>query len=196
VIADRVDEVARELAESPTAGREGLIEQDEVLRIERYCLQADIVATDLGSNVIQLAEGTAEEGQFFEVVAENLAKGCKYRFLLVGGMSTHSEAISRFREMVAARVGGDQLNENCAFRRTEQPVMGGSGLYGLDTVTLAKDEPALLAQFSRYLFDRSWLGYLNRPNAESNADMLMSPDVTERARATFDRLWGDADTRV
>ncbi|HEY7597299.1 MAG TPA: helix-turn-helix transcriptional regulator, partial [Actinophytocola sp.] len=75
VIADRVDEVARELAESPTAGREGLIEQDEVLRIERYCLQADIVATDLGSNVIQLAEGTAEEGQFFEVVAENLAKG-------------------------------------------------------------------------------------------------------------------------
>jgi transcriptional regulator with XRE-family HTH domain len=196
VLADRVDDVARELAASPTAGREGLIEQDEVLRIERYCQQADIVATDFGSDMIDIAEGQAEPGQFFEVVTENLTKGCKYRFLLVGELSTHPDAVPRFREMVAARVGGDRLNENCSFRRATHPVIGGSGLYRLDTFTLAKEEPALLTQFGGYLLDGSWLGYLNRPNAESKADMLMSPGFTKHARVTFESLWGAAGTRV
>jgi transcriptional regulator with XRE-family HTH domain len=196
VVADRIDAIARELGASPTAGREGLIEQDEVLRIERYCQGADIVTADLGPNIIDMADGNAEEGQFFQVVAANLAKGCKYRFLLVGELSTRSEAVPRFRDMVAARVGGDQLNENCAFRRTSLPVIGGSGLYRLDAATMAVEEPALFAQFSRYLFNRAWLGYLNRPNSESNADMVMSPRFTERARSTFEALWGAAGSRV
>jgi len=196
VVADRIDDVARELAQSPTAGREGLIEQDEVLRIERWCRQADIVATDLGPDIIDVADDNAEEGQFLQVVADNLAKGCKYRFLLVGELSARSETVPRFRAMVAARVGGDRLNENCAFRRTSLPVIGGSGLYRLDAAVLAREEPALLNQFARYLFNGTWLGYLNRPNEESNADMLMSPGFTERARDTFEALWGAAGSRV
>ena len=47
VLADRADEVARELANSPTAGREGLIQDDEAARIERFCLSADILSLDL-----------------------------------------------------------------------------------------------------------------------------------------------------
>jgi transcriptional regulator with XRE-family HTH domain len=195
VLTDRVEVVARELAESPTAGREGLIEQDELVRVERYCRQADIVSTDLGPNMISTANGMTE-GQFFQAVADNLAKGCKYRFLLAVEERTFAETVPPFRDLIAARVGGDQLNENCSFRRTTQPVMGGSGLYKLDIPRLAQEEPALLAQFTGYLFDGSWLGYVNRPNNESNSDMLMRPGFTQRAQDTFNALWDKAKHRV
>jgi hypothetical protein len=93
-------------------------------------------------------------------------------------------------------VGGDRVNENCRFRRTLQPIMSGSGLYQLDVAMLAMEDPGLFAQFNKYLLNGAWLGYLNRPNNESNADMLMSPEYTERARATFVALWDAAAARI
>jgi transcriptional regulator with XRE-family HTH domain len=196
VLTDRIDGVARELANSPTAGREGLIEQDEVLRMERYCRQVDIVATDLGPNIIAAADGGAEAGQFFQVVVANLARGCRYRFLLTGDASAKPDVVPRFRKMVTEAVGGDQVNEYCSFRRAAHPVMAGSGIYELDITTLAAQEPGLLTQFSAYLFNGTRLGYLNRPNEVSNADMLMSPSYTQRARGTFQALWSAASARV
>lgn len=196
VLADRIDDVANELAESGTAGREGLIQQDEVLRVERYCLQADIVTTDLGPNIIEMADGDSVAGQFFQVVTANLAKGCRYRFLLAGELGMRGDVVTKFREMVASVVGGDTVNENCAFRRSVLPVATGSALYLLDAATLAMEEPALFTQFSKYLFNGAWLGYLNRPNDDSNADMLMSIGNTERARGAFEALWSAAGARV
>lgn len=189
VLADRVNDVASELAASGTAGREGLIQQDEVLRVERYCLQADIVSTDLSPNVIEMAEGGSVAGQFLQVVAANLSRGCKYRFLLAGELGTQESAVVSFRQLVAAAVGADHVHENCSFRRSILPIMAGSGLYRLDVSTLAMEEPALFTQFSKYLRDGTWLGYLNRPNDDSNADMLMSPTQTARACQAFDALW-------
>jgi len=196
VLTDRINDVAKDLADSGTAGREGLIQQDEILRVERYCRQADIVATDLGPNIIDMAGGDAAAGQFFQVVTSNLSKGCKYRFLLAGELGLRAETVTRFREMVAAIVGGDRLNENWTLRRTAHPIMGGSGLYQLDVATLAMEEPALFTQFNKYLLNGAWLGYLNRPNNDSNADMLMSPAYTQRARGTFEALWDAAAART
>ncbi len=88
------------------------------------------------------------------------------------------------------------LNEYCSFRRTILPVMGGAGLYRLDVATLAIEEPALFTQFSEYLLNGVWLGYVNRPNDESTADMVMSPDHTSRACSSFEALWNAAGTRV
>ncbi|HEV7649968.1 MAG TPA: helix-turn-helix domain-containing protein [Actinophytocola sp.] len=189
VLTDRIDAVAGELVDSRTAGLEGLIEQDEVIRVERYCRQADIVATDLSPNIIDVADGDTVAGQFFQVVTANLFNGCRYRFLLAG---VNAERVARFRQMLLDAVGGDRLNENCAFRRTVLPVMDGAGLYQLDTTALAIEEPALFNQFSKYLLDSTWLGYVNRPNDDSKADMLMSPGYTQRARVAFDTLWRGA----
>jgi hypothetical protein len=186
VLADRVDDVARELAESETAGREGLIQQDELLRVERYCRQVDIISTDLSPNVIDLEGGDPVAGQFLQVVAANMAKGCKYRFLLAG---IQDSAVTAFRRLLAAAVGGDHLHENCSFRRSSMPVLTGSGLYRLDTAGFEMEEPGLFAQFGKYLRDGAWLGYLNRPNDDSNADMLMSPAQNGQACEAFERLW-------
>lgn len=196
LLVDRINEVATEILESRTAGIEGLVGQDEILRMERYCRRADIIATDLNPNVITLASGEAVPGQFFQVVTANLARGCSYRFLLAGELSMRSDVVLHFRTLISDTVGGDRLNENCAFRRTVFPVTSGSGLYHLDAVTFALEEPWLFTQFSKFLLNGTWLGYLNRPNDDSSADMLMSPDYTERACGTFEALWSAAGARI
>jgi transcriptional regulator with XRE-family HTH domain len=195
LLADRINDVARGLAASPSAGMEGLIELEECRRVERYCRRADIVTNDMGSNIIGLADGEAAAGQFFQVVKANLAKGCEYRFLLTGDLNVQSDSVVRFREMIGAAIGGDRLNRYCAFRRAVFPIMSGAGLYELDTATLALEDPGLFTQFGKYLLNGTWLGYVNRPNVDSNADMLMSPDYTEYARAAFETLWSAASSR-
>lgn len=196
LLVDRISDVATEILDSRTAGIEGLVGQDEVLRIERYCRKADIIATDLGSNIITVAGDEIVPGQFFQVVAANLARGASYRFLLAGELSMRSEAVTRFRDMILDAVGGDRFHENCSFRRTVFPVLGGSGLYQLDAPTFAAEEPWLFTQFSKYLLNGSWLGYVNRPNEDSNADMIMSPDHTEHACGAFEALWNAAGHHI
>jgi hypothetical protein len=98
--------------------------------------------------------------------------------------------------MIIDVVGGDRLHENCAFRTSVLPIMGGSGLYQLNALAFASEEPVLFTQFSKYLLNGSWLGYVNRPNGDSSADMLMSPDYAERACGTFEALWNAAGARL
>jgi hypothetical protein len=160
-----------------------------VVRLERYCRRADIVATDLGPNIIDIAGDQAAAGQFLQVVAANLARGCSYRFLLAGDDDELSRAVARFQDLITQVTGGDPLAGNSEFRRTVLPIMGGCGLYELDTGVLAMEEPALLAQFANYLSDGHHIGYLNRPNNDSRSDMLMSPVNTEHARVAFEELW-------
>ncbi len=196
LLADRINDVATEIIHSRTAGAEGLVDQDELLRLERYCLQADIIATDLAPNIITVSGAETVPGQFFQVVAANLARGATYRFLLAGELTLRATAVVQFQKMIMEAVGGDRLHQNCSFRRSVIPVLGGSGLYQLDTPTLALEEPGLFTQFSKYLLNGSRLGYLNKPNNDSTADMIMSPDYTDKACSTFEALWIAATTRL
>jgi transcriptional regulator with XRE-family HTH domain len=194
VLADRVDEVAKALAESGTAGRGGLIEQDEVLRMERYCVNADIVTSDLSPNIIEMSGGNPAAGQFFHTLTSNIARGCTYRFLLTGELYIHSEVVVELRDMIASAVGGDRLNEYCSFRRSPFPMMAGGAVYHLDATMLATQDPGLFAQFGKYLLNGAWLGYLTRPNADANADMVMNPTHVDRACDAFEALWAASAT--
>lgn len=189
VLADRIDDVAQELASSDTAGREGLIQHDEVLRVERYCRRADIVTMTLTPDVIQMSDTDPAAGQFLQVVAANLVKGAKYRFLLPSGATAQDEAVSGFRSLLGRSVSGDHLHGNLAFGRAAMPVTAGTGLYELDIAAFEREEPALYTQFQKYLSNDHWLGYITRPNVDSNADMLMSCNHAQHARAAFDSLW-------
>jgi transcriptional regulator with XRE-family HTH domain len=193
LLMDRVNDVAEEVVNSRSAGMEGLIENTEILRTERYCRQADIVATDLDADIIGLEHG-AVPGEYFPVVVENLGRGSTYRFLLAGELTAQSPIVIRLREMLTDAVGGDRLHEYCLFRTTTWPVTGSAVLYHLDIGAFAKMEPALFTQFSEYLLDDGLLGYLNRPNSDSRADMLMDPRNADRNRVAFERLWTVATT--
>jgi len=192
VLSDRIDEVARELANSPTAGREGLVQDDEVARIERCCHSARILALNLDYDLFITADGEGAAGEFLEVVAVNLAKGCDYRFLVPPGSE---EVVEQFRVLLAARVGRDAVRRNCAFRRTGQPVTAGTVLYQLDMAAMRADEPALLEQMEEYISSQGEFGYLISPNNDSNSDMVMNKAHRDRASSAFDALW-TAATRV
>lgn len=193
LLMDRIDDIAGEVVKSRSAGMEGLIENTEILRAERFCRQADIVATDLVADIIEF-EGETVPGEYFPVVINNLTQGCQYRFLLSGELTTQSPAVIRLREMIADAVGGDRLHEYCMFRTTKWPATGSTVLYDLDTRAFQQTEPALFTQFRKYLLDDTWLGYINRPNSDSRADMLMDPSNVARARKAFNVLWNVAAT--
>jgi len=189
VLSDRVDAVARELADSATAGREGLIQDDEAARIEGYCLSAKILTLDLQYDLIAMPDGEPAAGEFLEVVAKNLAKGCDYQFLVPLG----SEGmVEQFRTLLTDRVGRDSVRKNCSFRRTGQPVTAGTALYQLDMVALQADEPALLEQMGDYISPGGDFGYLISPNIDSNSDMVMNRTHRERAQSAFAALWAAA----
>jgi transcriptional regulator with XRE-family HTH domain len=188
VLADRIDDVAAELTVAPTAAREGLVQDDEMLRLESYCLHADILSLDLAFDVIQVKGGVAA-GRFLNVVASNLKAGSKYRFLIPGEDLVPDSTVSTFRSLLAKQVGGDQVHENCAFRRTSTPVMIGIVLYQLDDAALRAKEPALHAQFSSDMVENHWFGCVIRPNADSNSDMLLDSRHLRHARSTFEALW-------
>ena len=187
VLADRINTVAEELAAMPTATREGLIQDDELLRLERYCHQCDLVSLNLEFNVIHAAGGLAP-GRFLSVVAANLENDATYRFILPRDQSWDA-TVEAFRQLLADQIGGDRVRENCAFRLTAAPLMTGILLYRLDTIRLEAEEPALHAQIHDYLSDDVWLGCAIRTNSDSNSDMLMNPDYVRRARSAFERMW-------
>ncbi len=187
MLADRIDEVATELATTPAAAREGLIQDDELLRLERYCRQCDLVSLNLEFDVIQAAGGLVP-GRFLPVVAANIENGARYRFILPQDRLWDS-TVEDFRQLLADQVGGDRVRENCSFRLTSVPVMTGLLLYGLDIIKLEAEEPALHTQIRDYLSDNVWLGFVIRTNSDSNSDMILDPEHVRRARDAFDRMW-------
>ncbi len=187
-LADRIDAVvATELASVPMAAREGLLQDDECLRIERYCRKADILSLDLGFEVIDAVGGFAA-GRFLPVVAANLEKGASYRFLLPRDRIWDT-MVAECRRLLAEQIRGDRVRKGCAFRLTSAPVLAGAALYQLDTVKLQAEEPILYAQIQNYLSEDTWLGCVFRPNNDSNSDMLMDPSHARQARMAFDRMW-------
>jgi transcriptional regulator with XRE-family HTH domain len=188
VLADRIDNVAQELVNAPTSIREGLVQDDELVRLENCCLQADVLSLDLGFDVIAAKDGIAA-GRFLDVVAKNLESGTRYRFLIPGQEYVPDLILSSFRSLLAQKVGGDQVQENCAFRRTDIPLMTGAVLYRLDIEAMQETEPALYAQFSADLDEDYWFGCVIRSNADSNSDMMLDANHLRRAKKSFDKLW-------
>jgi len=179
--------VAGELAENPIEMHAGLMQDEELLQLERYSRQCDLVSLNLEFDVIQ-AEGGLASGRFLAVVAANIEGGATYRFVLPRGQSLDAK-VEAFRQLLGRQIGGDRVRENCAFRLTAAPVLTGILLYRLDTIRLAAEDSALYAQIQDYLSDDVWLGCVIRPNNDSNSDMLMDAAHARRARNAFNVMW-------
>lgn len=189
VLADRVDEVGKELASSPAVLGAGLAQEEEMLRLEEYCLQADIFSLDLAFDVIPVKGGVAA-GRFLDVVARNIQGGIKYRFLIPNEKTfVRDSTVAELRGLLAEKAGGDQVHENCSIRRSSTPLMAGAVLYQLDVEAMQAKEPALYAQFSPYIDTDRWFGCIIRPNQDSNSDMVFDAAHLARAKISFGMIW-------
>ncbi|MGH4014132.1 MAG: helix-turn-helix domain-containing protein [Pseudonocardiaceae bacterium] len=188
VLAERIDAVAEEMVVAPNASMGGLIQDDEVLQLERYAVSVDILSVDLDFDVIAMPEGEPAAGPFLNTVAANIQRGCTYRFLIPGETPALEDAVEGLRSLLMDRVGGDYLLENCSFRHTTSPVIAGVGLYAVDVETLRLEQPALHNQMVDYFEGRSF-GYVMRPNRDTNSDIVMSRRRTAAASRSFEALW-------
>ena len=191
VLADRVSDIAWEVADSPTVGRAGLVLDDEMLRLERYGQRIDLVTMGLATNPLEQWDAPSSAA-LVHGVAANLLRGCEYRWLVAGSSDCHradEAAVSSFRSLLISQVGGDRVHQCCEFRRASTPVMFGAGFCRVDVAVLARQEPQLHAQVSDYLDEDRWLGYASRTNAASRSEMLLGRPQLAAARDTFEALW-------
>lgn len=195
-LGERINDVAMEITETRSASIEGQIEHAEVLRVENYCRQVDLITANLAPNIVLMEDDEPVPGQFFRVVVSNLMRGCTYRFLLAGDLTVQSPTVRYLREMITDEVGGDRLHKHCLFRTSTWPIVGEAVLYQLDISAFAAEESALYEQFNEYILDNTWLAYQNHPNGNSTADNLMDPDHAERTRKAFELLWNATDRPI
>lgn len=186
VLADRISDVAWEVVDSPAAGREGLIQDGETSRLERYGKRVHLLTMDLAADLAG-PEDEPARAPFLHVVAANLLRGCEYRFLLAGG--ARATAVSSFRALLTAQVGGDRVHHFCDFRAAGIPVLVGAVLYQVDVAMLALQDPPLHAQVGNYVDGDGWFGSVMRTNTALRGDMVIGRQRVKAARATFDALW-------
>jgi transcriptional regulator with XRE-family HTH domain len=195
-MAARIDTATQEaLGASSVGGQvlEGVVVDEELVRLEAHALRADIVTIDLDANVIAMPDGDSAEGTFLDVVTVALGRGCQYRFLVSSEPRTRDESIRGFRDLLSERVGEDVVAAQCAIRRAVTPTLLGMGLYQLDTARLRSEDPSTYAQFQSYIDIDGWFGYVIRPMPAAGKDSVMDTRRRTTARAFFESLWTNAE---
>jgi transcriptional regulator with XRE-family HTH domain len=191
VLADRINDVAREVTDSTVGGREGLLQADEMSRLERYSQRVHLLTTDLTADLATEPAGSRAEPvgvPVCDVVVTGLLRGCEYRFL-VAGAEGHAAAVAAFRSRLVAQAGSERARQCCAFREVRTPVMFGVAFRQLDIAALARHEPALHAQVLDYVDQGQWLGCLMRTSLDFPGDLVLGRRRAAAARETFEVLW-------
>lgn len=173
----------------------GFLTDDEVMVLESCAMQVDIISMNLAYDIIETSEGIAA-GRFAEVVAENLLRDVRYRFLLP--VSIEADRAKRvatgYRDLLNQLGCTRQLvTTHCQFRHSSHRVMSGTGLCRVDRRRLRDREPALEERLSQSLSKENWIGYTIAPSHVSHGDSVMDIDHLQNARSHFDQLWATAD---
>jgi transcriptional regulator with XRE-family HTH domain len=168
---------------------EGLVVDEEIIRLEARARRADVVTLDLDANVIKMSDGETVPGKFLEVVAVAISRGCRYRFVVSSTPRTSDASISGFLELLGERIGADEAAARCEIRRATIPTMLGMGLYQIDTALLLAEDPSIHQQFATAIDDDGWFGYVMRPLYAAGKDSVMQTRRRDTARALFDTLW-------
>ena len=191
LLSDQIDDATREAA--ATGAVEGLVDDDELIRLEARALRADIVTIDLDANVINMPDGETAASRFLEVVVSALGAGCSYRFLVSSEPRTQDRSVRGLHALLAGRVGEETLDRSFRLRRATEPTVLGMGLYQLNLAILERDDPALINQFRTHVDDDGWFGYLIRPQQATDKDSVMNPRRRNTARSLFETLWNTAE---
>jgi hypothetical protein len=123
-------------------------------------------------------------------VAENIAQGKPYRFLLSNnvGIDWHDLA-GKYRRMLIGAAGSDMVNANCHFRVSDWPVYVGIGVLKLDVYRLGAAHPDLAALYGPYVDSLGYLVYGISPSARVSTKVLYDLDHMANARTQFEILW-------
>lgn len=193
LLARRIEEVASEAQAEVALG--GLLTDDETLMVEAHSTTVSLVSMNLQYDVIQPDGAEPAAGRFLNVVAENLARHCQYRFLLPARAQLDWRSIVRsYRELLRDLGIRDESMNCCEFRTFDAPVVAGFGVYTVDLVSLGARDGYLAERIRPYLQD-GLLGYTLAPSEDLRADAIMNADHVIRARNAFDEMWSSPSTK-
>lgn len=189
VLVSEIETAASRLAEKSAASA-GQLDDDDTLRLESFALSFDLVTMNLAYDIVDTGEpGSEAAGRFLAVVADNLARGCKHRYLLPPDGTDWTARANAARRLLANLTTGDVVNANLAIRVAKVPLFAGVGLYALDLARLQREAPLLYEMVKDYVDDAGRLGYVIPPSKELLADSLMDSDHLHNALESFEQIW-------
>ena len=128
-----------------------------------------------------------------DIVAQNLARGRSYQFLLPLQMREDWwMVVDSYRNMLFQRCPNAAVRESCQFKCTSGPVMVGAGFYHLDIAALERDQPILYQQVLTKVDTDGWVGYILPASDQLQADCVMDREHLKNGKSVFDNLWKHA----
>jgi transcriptional regulator with XRE-family HTH domain len=189
LVARAVTTAAQDLAETaqPLAG---MLSDDETLALEQYSLDTVIVTMDLQYDIIAIGDDETA-GRFLPVVAANLARGRRYRFLLPQEARDWGQVVGTFRKLLAQQVDERTIQEFCHFRMARERVYAGMGLFKLDLDGLERNRPILFEIAQSYVVGDE-LGFVLPASSSQLGDSLMSEAHLTQAKLVVEKVWRGA----
>jgi transcriptional regulator with XRE-family HTH domain len=192
VLAAQIDAAATAMsAEGIAMG--GMISWNDLLVLERFSVQTDIVTLNLQKDIVTTPDGEGAAGRFLPVTAGNLSRGYRYRYLLPAAPFDWVEMVVRYRRMlVRAGASEEAVSQRCLFRATEGAAYVGMALYKLAVNELRAAEPLLYEQVSNSINAATQLGHVIPASDNLTADPLMDGLHLSMASKFFEQAWSQA----
>lgn len=190
VLANAAGEASNGLSLHP-----GMLLYKDITTIEMCSSEVLVLSTTLQHDVKIAPDGTLLPGNFLRIVAKNLGRTCRYRYLLPilppDKQQPYWEKLASVYKQLLVDHFGISAHDltKCEFKTTDAPVFNGCVLYRVDKEALQRLDPVLSEQIS-YAIDREhWLGLTVSPSDDPHADTLMDSFHLHNARLHFRRMW-------
>jgi transcriptional regulator with XRE-family HTH domain len=195
----QMESVAQEIIkEANTKPVSGIMTCDDSLNTELCSMESYIITMDMQNDILEPGSTVPDgddviPGKFFNVVARNLSRGRKYRFLLPYGVRDWAPLVSAYYRLLLRQCGNDPIVlKNAQFRCTTSPLLTGCALLNLDIPEMQSMNPILYEQFRYGLNHENWLGLILPPSADCQHASVMDCSYLNNALANFHHMWDNA----
>ncbi|MEV6279101.1 helix-turn-helix transcriptional regulator [Nocardia sp. NPDC051832] len=188
ILAQQIDAATRSVAKRPST-LSNMLDQKQALELERYSEDSTIVTMDLTDDIVEVdSEQEVTAGDFLTVVAQNLAQGRTYHFVLSPEMEDHDTLIQRYRTLLLDQHLSEADLRNCRFSIGLDSFYVGCCLFRLDVDGLKRHSPVLHRYLESFITHDNYIGYIEPPSSPLRAYFLLDADRMQVATRVLERL--------
>ncbi|MFC8529221.1 helix-turn-helix domain-containing protein [Nocardia sp. NPDC057227] len=189
ILAQHIDTAARAASRRPFTLR-GMLDKEQAIEIERYSEESTILTLDLADDLVQVdsdVEQSVTAGNFLAVVAENLALGRRYHFVLPPDMQDRDALVHQYRTLLQSRnlTAGDL--DRCRFSVAMDTFYVGCCLFRLDTTSMRRRSPVLYRFVEEFITPDNHIGFIE-PTSSTPAYFLLDLPRRQLAARVLHRL--------
>jgi transcriptional regulator with XRE-family HTH domain len=191
ILSEQIDNAVRTAVGVNSGYGAGLLADDETLLLESFSDETRLISMNLQYDVIELpdsAHGAA--GRFLPIVADNIARGRSYKFLLPAQLDVNwASLVEKLRNILGGMTDPQSVTTRCNFRVCDNPIFTGTGIYRLDRAALRVEQPNLYETVSSFIDEDGWLAYSIPPSDRLLADAVQDLRHLKNSRVQFETIW-------